>query len=98
MVPVRGRGGDGLGAAQGLWDLWRPEITNSQSWTSQTLLYVAEDLRQSGGHRGSWIILGTEERRGQIEGECWVVPTATRVFGPLLEHRKAFGGRLDEAL
>jgi hypothetical protein len=41
-TPVRG---DREGAVQALWASRSPETTGSQSQTSQTLLYVTEELR-----------------------------------------------------
>jgi hypothetical protein len=38
-------GGGGKGSVQGLWPSWRPEMTGSHSRTSQTSLYVTEELR-----------------------------------------------------
>ena len=43
---------DGQGAVQGLWASQRPEITVSQSPTSQMLLYVEEALRTKWGPQG----------------------------------------------
>jgi hypothetical protein len=57
--PILKRGGQGeLGAVQGHWASWRPEITGSQSLTSQILLFVTEELRTKWGSRGGWSFEG----------------------------------------
>jgi hypothetical protein len=45
--------GGGQGAVLGLWASRRPEITGSQSWTSQTLLYTTEEVRKKLGILGA---------------------------------------------
>jgi hypothetical protein len=50
-------------------DSQRPEITSSQSWTSQMPLYVLEELRTKWGPRGQLSLpRGQKEERTGREG------------------------------
>lgn len=57
----------GQGAVRGLWVSRKPEITGSQSRTSQTPLYVSEELRTKWRPWDSSVIPGAEVKRGQRE-------------------------------
>ena len=69
-----------------LWNLWasqRPEMTGSQSQTSQTSLCVSEELRMKWGPWGQLDQPWAEGRRRQGEMEHWVVPMWARTLGRL---------------
>jgi hypothetical protein len=85
------------GAVQGLWTSQKPEITDSQSQTPQTFLYVVEvgalgaALSYPGPKRGGGGMLGVSHMGESLWSSLW------------LEHRKVYwwevrGGSLRENL